>query len=94
MFPREPPEGVVDDTRAREAVRAGELAADGHLLRLWKPPVEPGEWPTLGLWSADDESQPRALLATMPLHRWMAVEMTPLVPHPSDPGGAASQSHP
>jgi muconolactone D-isomerase len=88
------PEGVVDDTKAREAVRSGELAADGHLLRLWKPPVEPGEWRTLGLWSADDESQLQDLLATMPLHRWMTVEVTPLVPHPSDPGAAARQSHP
>ena len=38
------PDGAVDDIRAREAARAGELAAEGHLLRLWRPPLQPGEW--------------------------------------------------
>ena len=85
------PEAVVDDTKAREAVRSGELAAEGHLLRLWKPPVEPGEWRTLGLWS---ERQLQGILATMPLHVWMTVEVTPLVPHPSDPGASTSQNLP
>jgi muconolactone D-isomerase len=75
----EVPEGTqeteVDETKAREAVRAGELAAQGHLLRLWKPPVEPGEWRTLGLWRADDEKQLQGILATLPLHVWMTVEI-------------------
>jgi len=92
--PEGTPEDVVDDTKAREAVRSGELAAQGHLLRLWKPPVEPGEWRTVGLWSADNERQLQGLLATMPLHGWMTVEVTPLVPHPSDPGATMRQSHP
>ena len=48
-------EATVDETKAREAERAVELAAAGHLLRLWKPPAEPGQWRTLGLFSADDE---------------------------------------
>jgi muconolactone D-isomerase len=86
------PEGTsdaeVDSTKAREAVHSRELADQGHLLRLWKPPVEPGEWKTLGLWSADDERQLQEILATMPLHVWMTVEVTPLMPHPNDPGSA------
>jgi muconolactone D-isomerase len=84
------PESDVAETKAREAIRAGELAAQGHLLRLWKPPVEPGEWRTLGLWSADDHNQLQSILATLPLHAWMTVEVTPLVPHPNDPGVAAT----
>jgi muconolactone D-isomerase len=84
------PEGTldadVDSTKEREAVRARELADQGNLLRLWKPPAEPGEWRTLGLWSADDEGQLQELLATMPLHIWMTVEVTPLTAHPNDPG--------
>jgi muconolactone D-isomerase len=80
----------VDDTKDREAIRAGELAAQGHLLRLWKPPVNAGEWRTLGLWQADDEAQLRRILATLPLHVWMTVELTPLLPHPNDPGTSAS----
>jgi muconolactone D-isomerase len=83
--PEGTPESEVEETKAREAVRAGELAAQGHLLRLWKPPVEPGEWRTIGLWQADDASQLQGILATLPLHVWMTVELTPLADHPNDP---------
>jgi muconolactone D-isomerase len=79
------PDSEVEDTKAAEAVRAGELAAQGHLLRLWRPPVEPGEWRTIGLWRADNEEELQALLTTLPLHVWMKVEVTPLSPHPNDP---------
>ena len=41
------PEQAVDDIRAREAARSRELAAQGHLLRLWRPPLGPDEWRTL-----------------------------------------------
>lgn len=79
-------EATVEETKAREATHSAELASQGHLLRLWKPPVVPGEWRTLGLWQADDEQQLAGIMATMPLHPWMTVEVTPLTPHPSDPG--------
>ncbi|MGH7735159.1 MAG: muconolactone Delta-isomerase family protein, partial [Gemmatimonadales bacterium] len=50
------PEGTSDeavsDVRAREAARSRELAAQGHLLRLWRPPLQPGEWRALGLFAA------------------------------------------
>jgi len=49
--------GEVDDIRARESVRARELVADGHLLRLWRPPLTPGQWRTFGLFAADDSDQ-------------------------------------
>ena len=78
----------VDDTKDREAIRASELATQGHLIRLWKPPVQAGEWRTLGLWRADDEKQLQGLLASLPLHIWMAVEVTPLLGHPNDPGSS------
>jgi muconolactone D-isomerase len=84
--PEGTPESEVDDTKRREAIRAAELAAQGHLLRLWKPPVQPGEWRSLGLWRADDDDQLQDILATLPLHAWMTVELTPLLPHPNDPG--------
>ena len=55
------PEGTTDaaiqDVRSREAARSRELAAQGHLLRLWRPPLQPGEWRTLGLFAADDGAQ-------------------------------------
>ena len=84
--PHGTPESTVDDTRDLEAIRATELARQGHLLRLWKPPAEPGEWRTLGLWSADSEADLQQILASLPLHVWMTVEITPLNRHPNDPG--------
>jgi muconolactone D-isomerase len=79
-------EETVADTRRREAARTKELTAQYRVLRLWKPPEAPGEWRTLGLFNATDEDELRQTLASMPLHKWMAVTVTPVTPHPSDPG--------
>ena len=50
------PEGTspvkVDELRAAEAVRAVELAKAGHLVRLWRPPLGPDEWRSIGLFRA------------------------------------------
>ena len=88
------PDAEVEDTKRREAIRASELAAQGHLLRLWKPPVEPGEWRSIGLWRAHDEKELRALLATLPLHAWMKVDLVPLSRHPNDPGDSGAMGAP
>ena len=83
------PEGTTDeavqDVRVREAARSAELAAQGHLLRLWRPPLRPGEWRTLGLFAAADEAALEEVLASMPLRVWRTDEVTPLSPHPNDP---------
>ena len=82
------PEGTdpaeVDRRRAAEAVRAKELAATGHLIRLWRPV---GELRSIGVWSADDEAElHEKVLETLPLRPWMTAMVTPLEPHPNDPG--------
>ena len=79
------PPAAVDDIRAREAAHSGELAAQGHLLRLWRPPLQPGEWRSLGLFAAADGGQLEEVLASMPLRVWRTDEVTPLSPHPNDP---------
>jgi muconolactone D-isomerase len=84
------PDATVEEIKAAEAKRVGQLAAEGHLLRLWKPPARDGEWRTVGLFSAADEGQLRQILASLPLHIWMTVEITPLRPHHNDPVGRAS----
>ena len=88
------PEGTsaetVADTRSRGAARSKELAAQGHLLRLWRPPLAPGEWRTWGLFRAEDADQLEEVLASMPLRIWRHDTVTPLSPHPSDPGLNAS----
>jgi muconolactone delta-isomerase len=75
----------VDELRAAEAVRAAELAKKGHLVRLWRPPLGPGEWRSVGLFRAANELELREILDSLPLHIWMKVTITPLSPHPNDP---------
>ena len=79
------PEQAVNDIRAREAAHSRELAAQGHLLRLWRPPLQPGEWRTLGLFAAADAGRLEEVLASMPLRVWRTDEVTPLSPHQNDP---------
>lgn len=83
--PKGTPEAAVGDVRAREAANSRELAAHGHLLRLWRPPLQPGEWRTLGLFAADDAAELEDVLASMPLRIWRTDEVTALSPHPNDP---------
>ena len=79
------PEQAVQDIRTREAAHSRELAAAGHLLRLWRPPLLPDEWRTLGLFAAADGDRLEEVLASMPLRVWRTDEVTPLSPHPNDP---------
>ena len=87
--PNGTPDEAVEDVRAREAARSRELAAQGSLLRLWRPPLQPGEWRSLGLFAADDGEQLEEVLASMPLRIWRTDEVTPLSLHPNDPALAA-----
>jgi muconolactone delta-isomerase len=79
------PDEAVQDIRAREAARSRELAARGHLLRLWRPPLHPGQWRTLGLFAAAGGGRLEEILASMPLRVWRTDEVTALWPHPNDP---------
>jgi muconolactone delta-isomerase len=83
------PEGTseedVNDIRSREAANSAKLADQGYLLRLWRPPLAPGEWRTWGLFRADDADQLEQILSTMPLRVWRRDTVTPLSPHPNDP---------
>jgi muconolactone delta-isomerase len=87
--PEGTPDQAVADIRSREAARSRELAAQGRLLRLWRPPLQPGEWRTLGLFAAADDGRLEEVLASMPLRVWRTDEVTALSPHPNDPGLAA-----
>jgi muconolactone delta-isomerase len=87
----------VDAVRTRESARSRQLVAQGHLLRLWRPPLQPGEWRTLGLFAADDGARLEEVLASMPLRIWRSDEVTQLLPHPDDPvrsGGQPTSSRP
>jgi muconolactone delta-isomerase len=88
MTTRVPP-GTADETvaqvRQQEAAHSHDLAERGNLHRLWRPPVGPGEWRTLGLFAADGPADLETVLASMPLRIWRSDEVTLLSPHPNDP---------
>ena len=67
---------------AEERVRAKELAASGTIRRLWRIPGQRSNW---GLWEAEDATSLDAALASLPLFRWLDIEVHPLGRHPSDP---------
>jgi muconolactone delta-isomerase len=81
----------VDAMRGREAAHSAGLAAQGMLLRLWRPPLAPGEWRTYGLFAAADEAELNETLLGMPLRVWRTDEITPLGVHPNDPAAAAGK---
>ena len=79
------PESEVKDRENAEASAAAKLVDEGHLVRLWKRPVGPGETAIVGLYRADSETELDGLLGALPLYDWMRVTVTPLEPHPNDP---------
>lgn len=87
-IPEDADQVEVKDLQDREADRTRELGEQGHLVRLWMLPPTPGSWRALGLWRAEDAEELQAMLASLPLDKWMTTEATPLTEHPSDPAGA------
>jgi muconolactone delta-isomerase len=83
-------DATVADVRSREAARARQLAEEGALLRLWRPPLGPGEWRTIGLFAAGDADGLEQALSSMPLRIWRTDEVTALGPHPNDPSADAT----
>jgi muconolactone delta-isomerase len=79
------PESEVTERLGAEAAAAADLARQGHLLRLWKPPIAPGESKAVGLYRADGDAELDGLLGALPLNGWMQMTVTPLEPHPNDP---------
>ena len=88
------PAEAVDDIRTREAAHTRELAARGQMLRLWRPPLAPGEWRTLGLFAAADVAELDAVLASMPLRIWRSDEIKKLTAHKNDPARSAWYAQP
>ena len=83
---------AVAEVRTQEAGHSRNLAERGALLRLWRPPVEPGEWRTFGLFDADNDEELEKVLASMPLRIWRSDDVTPLSPHPNDPAPTRRRS--
>jgi DNA-binding NarL/FixJ family response regulator/muconolactone delta-isomerase len=55
--PAAAPRSEVEERERGEAAAAARLAEEGHLVRIWKPPVAPGETKALGLYRAESQKQ-------------------------------------
>jgi muconolactone D-isomerase len=90
-----PPAGItpaaLEDLRRRESARAAELAAQGRLVRAWRPHAAAG-WANVCLWRAEDEQDLWQTLATLPFFPHMTVEVRQLDPHPNDPKSRVNPS--
>jgi muconolactone D-isomerase len=89
-FEVEVPDGTsetqVEQRNRAETVAAAGLAAEGHLLRLWRPTAAAGGPTAVGLYAADSRAELDTLIHALPLAEWMQVTVIPLAPHPNDPG--------
>jgi muconolactone delta-isomerase len=89
--PEETPGQTVAGIRAHQAAHSSELAGQGHLLRLWRPPLRPGESRSRGCSASRNLAEAQAIPKPMPLDAWMAVQNRAAHPYQIDhPGLAAS----
>ena len=80
------PASEVTARQDAESAAAARLVDQGHLIRLWKRHLASGESRPIGLYRAESEADMDGLLRALPLYEWMRVTVTPLEPHPNDPG--------
>jgi muconolactone D-isomerase len=76
------PEAEIKSRYSAEAAASAELAREGNLVRLWRPPLAAGERRAIGLYRAESREQLDGLLGGLPLHEWMEAVVTPLEPLP------------
>ena len=61
-----------------EAERGGELARAGRVLAIWRVP---GQLANRGIWSAPDATVLHEAITSLPMWRFMRVQVTPLARH-------------
>ncbi len=79
-----PPQGIdpalFDRLKAEERARAQDLQRDGKWLHLWRIV---GQYSNVSVFDVDSHDELHALLSTLPLFPFMAIEVMPLARHPS-----------
>src|SRR4051794_22364625 len=83
--PEGAPASERDQRTAGEGARVAELAAEGHVLRVWKPLPDDGRSRAVGLYRAADDAELHAILESLPLWAWMEISVRALAEHPNDP---------
>ena len=84
-IPGDAPPAEIEERLTGETTRVAELAAQGHVLRVWTPLPEDGRPRALGLYRAASGEQLEAILDSLPLRPWMEISVTALAVHPNDP---------
>ena len=84
-IPDDAPPAAIEQRLAGETTRVAELAAQGHVLRVWKPLPEDGRRRALGLYHAASDEELEAILDSLPLRPWMEISVTALAEHANDP---------
>jgi muconolactone D-isomerase len=79
------PGSEVEQRTAGEVARVAELAAQGHVLRVWRPLPDDGRSRAVGLYRAADDAELEAILDSLPLRPWMEISTRTLAEHPNDP---------
>jgi muconolactone D-isomerase len=86
VVPEGTPQSEVADREKAEAATAAKLAAEGRLIRVWRPLLDTGGIRVIALYHAESKSQLAGWLNALPLWEWMKnVMVTPLESHPFDP---------
>ena len=76
---------------AAERQRAAELAAAGHLVRIWRVPCQHENW---GLWAVSDATELHSIISALPAYPWTEIKVVALATHPVDPFQAATVTLP
>lgn len=78
------PSTMPEDERRRilaaELERGRELLASGAIESIWRVP---GGLRNVGIWDAQDATALHELLASLPLFKWLRVQVTALAEHPA-----------
>jgi muconolactone D-isomerase len=89
-IPDDAPPAGIEQRLAGETARVAELAAQGHVLRVWNPLPEDGRRRALGLYRAASDEELEAILDSLPLRPWMEISVTALAKHTNDPARSAA----
>lgn len=79
-IPHDADPGVLDRLKADEKARAQELQRAGTWLHLWRIA---GQYANVSVFDVGSHDELHAILSTLPLFPFMAIEVTPLAHHPS-----------
>jgi muconolactone D-isomerase len=83
------PGDELERRRREESAAAADLAATGHLVRLWTRPLLEGGTIMVGLYRAGTSAELDGMLGRLPLGDWLRWAITPLEPHSNDPTAVA-----